>query len=70
MEYEEIKLRMRTFFLLSILGMTILVGCQTQTAETMVLLDEKISAVKISKSNGFGEMNEDIMQYYTDAESI
>ena len=62
---------MRTIILiLSILGMMILVGCQSQTTETMVLLDEKISAVKISKSNGFGGMNEDYLHSYTDAESI
>ncbi|MBU8880550.1 hypothetical protein BGM26_16465 [Bacillus sp. FJAT-29790] len=53
--------------------MTLLTGCQTQTVETietMVLLDEKISEMKISKSNGFGGMNEDIIQSFTDAESI
>ncbi|WP_238988140.1 hypothetical protein [Filibacter tadaridae] len=54
----------------SFVGMLILVGCLSRTAETMVLLDEKVSEVKISKSNGFGGMNEDIMQSYTDAESI
>lgn len=57
-------------FMLSIIGMTILVGCQTQTAETMVLLDEKITAVKISKSHGFGGMNENYIHFYTDVESL
>ncbi|CAM3211784.1 hypothetical protein FITA111629_10155 [Filibacter tadaridae] len=62
---------MRTVILVvSFVGMLILVGCLSRTAETMVLLDEKVSEVKISKSNGFGGMNEDIMQSYTDAESI
>lgn len=60
----------KIILILSILGMALLVGCQSQTAETMVLLDEKVSAVKVSKSNGFGGMNEDIMQSYTDVESI
>lgn len=55
---------------LSIVGMVLLVGCQTQSNETMVLLDEKISAVEISESNGFGGMNEDIIQSFTDSESI
>lgn len=62
---------MRTVILfLSILGMAILAGCQTQTNDTMVLLDEKISSVEISKSNGFGGMNEDIIQSFTDVETI
>jgi hypothetical protein len=64
-----IKLK-KVIFLLSILGMVFLVGCQSQQAKTMVLLDEKISKIKISKSNGFGEMNEDILQSFTDAKSI
>lgn len=55
---------------LSIVGMVLLVGCQTQSNETMVLLDEKISEVKISESNGFGGMNEDSIQSFTDSESI
>lgn len=52
--------------------MVILAGCQseTQTSETMVLLDENISSVEISESNGFGDMNEDIIQSFTDAKSI
>lgn len=37
-----------------------LIGCQLQQGETMVLLDEKISEIKISESNGTGEMNEEI----------
>lgn len=57
-------------FTFTILGLALLVGCQTQIIETMVLLDEKISKVEISKSNGLGEMNEDIFQSFTDAESI
>ncbi|MBS4209489.1 hypothetical protein [Bacillus sp. FJAT-50079] len=63
------KLKM-VILIISIVGTLILVGCQLRPTETMVLLDEKISKVEISKSNGFGEMNEDIMQTYTDAESI
>ncbi|NEU31764.1 hypothetical protein GN156_13415 [bacterium LRH843] len=55
--------------LLSVLGLIFLVGCQLQE-ETMVLLDEKIAAVKVSKSNGFGEMNTDILHSFTDDKSI
>lgn len=36
-----------------------LIGCQLQQGETMVLL-KKISEIKISESNGTGEMNEEI----------
>lgn len=38
--------------------MVLLVGIQTQSNEIMILLDEKISAVKISDSNGFDGMND------------
>lgn len=38
-----------------------LIGCQLQQEETMALLDEKISEIKISESNGTGEMNEEII---------
>ncbi|NPC91862.1 hypothetical protein HOO54_06345 [Bacillus sp. WMMC1349] len=47
-----------------------MVACQTQQAETMVLLDEKISQIKISKSNGTGEMNEEMLLSIRDKESL
>lgn len=53
-----------------ILGLFLFAGCGSQQAETMVLLDEKISEVKISKSKGFGEMNEDIFLSIKDKESL
>jgi hypothetical protein len=43
-------------------------GCQAP--ETMVLLDEKISEVNVSKSNGFGGMNEEILYSFQDKESL
>ena len=47
-----------------------LIGCQLQQAETMVLLDERISEVKISKSKGFGGMNEDFILSFKDKKSL
>jgi hypothetical protein len=43
-------------------------GCQAP--EKMVLLDEKISEVNVSKSNGFGGMNEEILYSFQDKESL
>lgn len=52
-----------------VLCLVFLTGCQTHV-ETMELLDEKISAINVSKSNGLGGMNEDIIMSFTDGESI
>lgn len=40
-------IRRKAILVLSIVGMVLLVGIQTQSNEIMILLDEKISAVKI-----------------------
>lgn len=53
-----------------ILGLVLLSGCGFQQAETMVLLDEEISEVNISKSNGFGRMNEDTFLTLKDEQSL
>jgi hypothetical protein len=49
-------------------------GCQAPESapdsETMVLLDEKISAVNVSESNGFGGMNEEILHSFQDKASL
>jgi len=47
---------------------TIMVGCQR--VETMALLDEKISQINISESNGAGEMNDEILLSINDKESL
>lgn len=47
-----------------------MVACQTQQGETMVLLDERISEVKISKSKGFGGMNEDFILSFKDKKAL
>lgn len=52
-----------------ILCLVFLMGCQTHI-ETMELLDEKISAINVSESNGLGGMNEDIIMSFTDEESM
>lgn len=56
--------------LLLICAVTTMAACQTEQTETMVLLDEKISEVKLSKSNGFGEMNEDTLLTFKDKKSV
>ncbi|EOR24610.1 hypothetical protein KGR20_09900 [Cytobacillus oceanisediminis] len=59
------------FSILTILCVAIaLIGCQLQQEETMVLLDGKISEIKISESNGTGEMNEEIILSIKDDESL
>lgn len=59
------------FSILSIiLAVITMTACQTEQAETMALLDEKVTEVKISKSNGFGEMNEDIILSFKDNKSL
>ncbi len=58
------------FSLTLVLGLFMLAGCGSQQAETMVLLDEKISEVKISKSKGIGDMNEDPFLFLKDEDSL
>ncbi|WP_419392817.1 hypothetical protein [Cytobacillus praedii] len=59
------------FSILSIIyAAIIMAACQTQQVEKMVLLDEKISEIKISESEGFGGMNEDIILSFQDKKSI
>ncbi|MBS4219926.1 hypothetical protein KHA96_16560 [Bacillus sp. FJAT-49711] len=55
------------FSIAFILCPLLLVGC---SAETMVLLDEELSEVNISKSKGFGEMNEDVFLTFNDKKSL
>lgn len=48
----------------------ILVGCSSDTGETMTLLDEKVAEVNVSPSKGFGGMNENYMHSFKDEQSI
>ncbi|WP_246231729.1 hypothetical protein [Sporosarcina jiandibaonis] len=58
------------FSLCITLLITVLVGCQLHQAETMSLLEEKVAEIKLSKSNEFDGMNEDILHSFSNDESI
>jgi Tfp pilus assembly protein PilP len=58
------------YSLLLLLGLSIIVGCQNSQENTMVLLDEKVKEVKVSKSSGIGDMNQDIIFSFNDEKSI
>jgi hypothetical protein len=57
-----------SLFLLA--GLSFIVGCQNSDGNTMVLLDEKVKEINVSKSNGVGDMNQDIILSFDDKESI
>ena len=57
-----------SLFLLA--GLSFIVGCQNNRGNTMVLLDEKVKEINVSKSNGVGDMNQDIILSFDDKESI
>ena len=59
---------MRTIYLF-LLAMIFIVGCTNQE-QTMDLLDENIREINVSKSNGVGDMNQDILVSISDKESI
>ena len=58
------------YSLLLFLGFSVSMGCQLQQEDTMVLLDEKVKEIKVSKSNGIGDMNQNVIQSFTDKQSI
>jgi isocitrate dehydrogenase len=58
------------YSLLLLLGLSIIAGCQSDQENTMVLLDEKIKEINISKSSGVGDMNQDIFLSINDRKSI
>lgn len=52
-------------------GLSFIVGCQNSEENTMVLLDEKIKEIHVSKSNSLGNMNsQEIIFSYNDEQSI
>ncbi|MUK89417.1 hypothetical protein GMD78_13700 [Ornithinibacillus sp. L9] len=57
------------YFLLIGLLLIVLAGCQGQGA-TMVLLDEEISFISISESNGYGDINEDILYQFNQQDQV
>ena len=62
---------MKVFYsFLLLLGLSIIAGCQNNQENTMVLLDEKVKEINISKSSGVGDMNQDILLSIKDRKSI
>ncbi|MFZ0447590.1 MAG: hypothetical protein WAM95_23715, partial [Bacillus sp. (in: firmicutes)] len=57
-----------SLFLLA--GLSFIVGCQNSDGTTMVLLDERVKEINVSKSNGVGDMNQNIILSFDDKESI
>lgn len=58
------------YFLLLLAGLSLIVGCQNNQENTMVLLDEKIKEINLSKSGGIGDMNQDIIFSIKDEQAI
>jgi len=61
---------LKKYVLVMVLLLTLAAGCQSPFAETMVLLDEPIAEVNVSKSMGFGEINENLLFNFNDDETI
>ncbi|MEH7272696.1 hypothetical protein [Neobacillus vireti] len=55
---------------LLLVALSIIVGCQNSQENTMVLLDEKVKEINVSKSSGIGGMNQDIILTFDDKQSI
>ncbi|MEK5233833.1 hypothetical protein MHB42_19245 [Lysinibacillus sp. FSL K6-0232] len=58
------------YSLLLLVGLSLIVGCQNSQENTMVLLDEKVREVNVSKSGGIGDMNQDIIFSFKDEQAI
>ena len=58
------------YYLFLLAGLSLIVGCQNSQGNTMVLLDEKVKEVNVSKSSGVGDMNQDIILSFNDEQSI
>jgi hypothetical protein len=62
---------MKVFYhLLLLVGFSFIVGCQNNQENTMVLLDETIKEINVSKSGGIGDMNQAIIFSFNDDQSI
>ncbi|WP_428909937.1 hypothetical protein [Niallia sp. Krafla_26] len=57
------------YFMLALIGVFFVTGCQGP-GNTMVLLDEKVKVMNVSESNGFGDMNQNILFSFNDQQSI
>ena len=58
------------YSLFLLLCLSCIVGCQNDQENTMVLLDEKVKEINLSKSSGAGDMNQDIFLSINDKQSI
>ena len=58
------------YSLLLLVGLFFIVGCQNNQENAMVLLDEKVKEINVSKSSGVGDMNQDIILSFNDKQSI
>jgi len=58
------------YSLLLLASLSLIVGCQYSQGNTMVLLDEKVKEINVSKSDGIGDMNQDIIFSFNDDQSI
>ncbi|MBM7602339.1 hypothetical protein JOC75_000309 [Metabacillus crassostreae] len=54
----------------TMLALIIVTGCSSDQGETMVLLDEEISKIILSKSLGTGEINMDQLKSFEDEKSV
>ncbi|MBU8729955.1 hypothetical protein KM915_07805 [Cytobacillus oceanisediminis] len=63
-------MRMKAFLLCTfmVFSFAMIAGCQS--AETMVLLDEEVREIKVSKSEGLGGINEESFISFKDRKSI
>ncbi|WP_282142089.1 hypothetical protein [Cytobacillus oceanisediminis] len=61
---------MKAFLLCTfmVFSFAMITGCQS--AETMVLLDEEVREIKVSKSEGLGGINEESFISFKDRESV
>jgi len=58
------------YSLLLLASLSLIVGCQNSQGNTMVLLEEKVKEINVSKSGGIGDMNQDIIFSFNDDQSI
>lgn len=58
------------YSLLLLASLSLIVGCQNSQGNTMVLLEEKVKEINVSKSGGIGDMNQDIIFPFNDDQSI
>ena len=58
------------YSLFLLLGLALIVGCQNNQENTMVLLNEKVKEINVSQSSGVGDMNQDIILSLNDKQSI